>query len=100
MQRMRSTWPRGTEHPARSLTTASAATAAPQTAVAHTMSSKSPRESSRLPLSETMKAIGARKAGRVYLQACIIVGITLPPVIAAEATAASAVGGDTSDSTA
>ena len=45
-------------------------------------------------------ASGARNAGRVYLQACHIVGITLPPVIAAEATAASAVGGDTSESTA
>ena len=52
------------------------------------------------PLSVTTKAIGARNAGSVYLQACIIVGIALPPVIAAEATAASAVGGDTSESTA
>ena len=45
-------------------------------------------------------ASGARNAGSVYLHACHIVVITLPPVIAAEATAASAVGGDTSDSTA
>ena len=36
----------------------------------------------------------------MYLHACHIVGMTLPPVIAADATAANAVGGETSESTA
>ena len=61
---------------------------------------RSPRPSSSEPLSVITNASGARNAGRVYLQACHIVGMTLPPVMAAEATAASAVGGDTSESTA
>ena len=52
------------------------------------------------PFSVMTKAIGARNAGSVYFQACHIVAIVLPPVIAAAATAASAVGGVTSDSTA
>jgi hypothetical protein len=51
-------------------------------------------------LSVITNASGARKAGSVYFVACHMVGIVLPPVIAEEATAASAVGGDTSDSTA
>jgi hypothetical protein len=45
-------------------------------------------------------ASGARNAGNVYFAACHIVRIVSPPVIAAEATAASAVGGETSDRTA
>ena len=45
-------------------------------------------------------ANGTRNAGSVYFQVAIMVLIALPPVIAAAATAASAVGGLTSDSTA
>ena len=52
------------------------------------------------PFSVITNAIGARNAGSVYFQACHMVAIVSPPVIAAAATAASAVGGDTSDSTA
>ena len=43
---------------------------------------------------------GTRKAGRVYFQVSIIVRNGLPPVIAAAAKGARAVGGETSESTA
>ena len=46
------------------------------------------------------KASGMRYAGSAYRRVCHMVGTSRPPVIAAAATAASAVGGDTSDSTA
>ena len=52
------------------------------------------------PLSVMTNAIGARNAGSVYFQVCHMVPIVLPPVIAAAATAARAVGGVTSDNTA
>ena len=47
-----------------------------------------------------MKAKGTRNAGIAYLQACHMVAMTRPPVIAEEATAANAVGGETSERTA
>ena len=43
---------------------------------------------------------GTRNAGTVYFQHCSVVLYGSPPVIAAAANGDSAVGGDTSDSTA
>ena len=43
---------------------------------------------------------GTRNAGIVYFQHCSVVRYGSPPVIAAAANGDSAVGGDTSDSTA
>ena len=43
---------------------------------------------------------GTKNAGRVYFHAIIVVLYGLPPVIAAAANGDSAVGGDTSESTA
>ena len=43
---------------------------------------------------------GTRKAGTVYFQHCSVVLYGSPPVMAAAAKGDSAVGGDTSDSTA
>ena len=42
---------------------------------------------------------GTRNAGSAYFSACHMVGIAAPPVTALAPTAASAVGGVTSDST-
>jgi len=69
------------------------------TAVAHSTSSAGPRPSRYSPASVTTNAIGTRNAGNAYFRVCHIVGITRPPVIADAPTAASAVGGVTSDST-
>ena len=52
------------------------------------------------PFGVSTKANGTRNAGSVYFQVAIMVLNASPPVIAAEATAASAVGGLTSASTA
>ena len=82
------------------VTAARAATATSDTAVVQTIDQASPCMSRCDPFSVMTKAIGARNAGSVYFHACHIVAIVLPPVIAAAATAASAVGGVTSDSTA
>lgn len=59
-----------------------------------------PVPSSPSPFGVTTNAIGARYAGSAYRRVCHMVGTSRPPVTAAAATAASAVGGDTSDSTA
>jgi hypothetical protein len=56
--------------------------------------------SSPSPLSVKTNANGTRNAGSVYFHVCHMVAITRPPVIADAATAASAVGGVTSESTA
>ena len=82
------------------VTAASAATATIDTAVVQTTAQTPPCISRCDPLSVMTNAIGARNAGSVYFQACHMVPIVLPPVIAAAATAARAVGGVTSDSTA
>ncbi|GFJ92551.1 hypothetical protein Prum_061930 [Phytohabitans rumicis] len=52
-----------------------------------------------LPGPVRTNASGARKAGRAYLRACHMVGSVRPPVMADAPTAASAVGGVTSEST-
>src|SRR5690348_18073240 len=52
------------------------------------------------PDGSSTKQKGTRKAGRVYFQACIVVLYGSPPVIEAAANGESAVGGDTSESTA
>ena len=82
------------------VTAASAPTATIDTAVVHTIDQTSPCMSRCDPLSVMTNAIGARNAGSVYFQVCHMVPIVLPPVIAAAATAARAVGGVTSDNTA
>src|ERR671916_322847 len=83
-------------------TPATRATIATQAvAVARTTGPRSPRASRFVPfsrLSTNMK--GTTKAGRVYFQVTIIVLNGLPPVIAAAAKGASAVGGETSERTA
>src|SRR3569832_751483 len=52
------------------------------------------------PLGSSTNMNGTRKAGTVYFHVCIVVLYGSPPVIAAAAKGESAVGGDTSDSTA
>src|SRR5690606_17179626 len=56
--------------------------------------------SSPAPAGSSTKTKGSRKAGSVYFQDCSVVLYGLPPVMAAAANGDSAVGGDTSDSTA
>ncbi len=65
------------------------------------MSDRSPIASRLVPESRSRVNIkGTRNAGNVYFQVTIIVLNGLPPVIAAAANGESAVGGDTSESTA
>src|SRR4051812_12540783 len=52
------------------------------------------------PLGSSTNMNGTRNAGTVYFQHCIVVLYGSPPVIAAAANGDSAVGGDTSESTA
>ena len=52
------------------------------------------------PLESSTNMNGTRNAGTVYFQHCSVVLYGSPPVIAAAANGDSAVGGDTSDSTA
>ena len=59
-----------------------------------------PWSSSPSPFGLSTKANGTRNAGSVYFQVSIMVLNALPPVMAAAATADSAVGGLTSESTA
>jgi hypothetical protein len=82
------------------VTTARAPTASADTSVTHSTVPASCCSSNAEPLSVSTNAIGTRNAGSVYFHVCHIVLITEPPVMAAAATAASAVGGVTSDSTA
>ena len=81
------------------MTTASAATATAETSVASTIRPIAPCPISAAPLGVSTKANGTRNAGSVYFQVASIVLNASPPVMAAEATAASAVGGLTSAST-
>jgi hypothetical protein len=74
-------------------------TAKAATTVAQTMPVTGPRASRYSPGSVSTKAIGARNAGSAYFRACHIVGTVRPPVMALAPTAASAVGGVTSEST-
>src|SRR6185503_9392496 len=59
-----------------------------------------PPSSSATPDGSSTNMNGTRNAGAVYFQHCIVVRYGPPPVIAAAANGESAVGGDTSDSTA
>ena len=52
------------------------------------------------PLGSSTNMNGTRNAGSVYFQHCIVVLYGSPPVIAAAAKGDSAVGGETSESTA
>ena len=52
------------------------------------------------PAGSSTNMNGTRNAGTVYFQHCIVVLYGSPPVIAAAANGDSAVGGETSDSTA
>ena len=79
---------------------ASAATATAETAVAARDLPRRPRASSARPAGGQHEGEGDEEGRQRVLPGRHIVGITLPPVMAAAATAASAVGGLTSDSTA
>src|SRR5687768_11299587 len=59
-----------------------------------------PVSSSPWPLGSRTNMNGTRKAGVVYFQHCSVVLYGSPPVIAAAANGESAVGGETSESTA
>ena len=59
-----------------------------------------PISSSPSPERSSTNMKGTRKAGAVYFHACSVVLYGSPPVMAAAANGDSAVGGDTSDSTA
>src|SRR5262245_56810591 len=59
-----------------------------------------PVRSSPVPLGSSTNMNGTRNAGVVYFQHCSVVLYGSPPVIAAAAKGESAVGGETSDSTA
>src|SRR5947207_6299195 len=61
---------------------------------------KLPVRSSPVPLGSRTNMNGTRNAGVVYFQHCSVVLYGSPPVIAAAANGESAVGGETSDSTA
>ena len=53
-----------------------------------------------MPCGSSTNTNGTRKAGIVYFHDCSVVTYGLPPVMAAAANGESAVGGDTSESTA
>src|SRR5258706_16414915 len=59
-----------------------------------------PVSSRPVPLGSSTNMNGTRNAGTVYFQHCSVVLYGSPPVIAAAAKGDSAVGGETSDSTA
>src|SRR6478736_9546519 len=59
-----------------------------------------PINSRPCPLGSSTNMKGTRNAGTVYFQHCIVVLYGSPPVMAAAAKGDSAVGGDTSESTA
>src|SRR5512133_1632840 len=59
-----------------------------------------PISSSPWPLGSSTNMKGSRKAGTVYFQHCMVVLYGSPPVMADAANGDSAVGGETSDSTA
>src|SRR3954470_17691743 len=59
-----------------------------------------PMSSRPCPLGSSTNMKGSRKAGTVYFQHCMVVLYGSPPVMAAAAKGESAVGGDTSESTA
>src|ERR671930_1491150 len=82
--------------------TPQASAAMPANAVAVTCTTFQAGPSSRSPMPErsSTKANGTRKAGNVYFQDCSVVLYGSPPVMAAAANGDSAVGGDTSESTA
>src|SRR5512140_3231388 len=61
---------------------------------------KEPVSSSPWPEGSRTNMNGTRKAGTVYFQHCRVVLYGSPPVIAAAANGESAVGGETSESTA
>src|SRR5687768_8284996 len=76
------------------VTLATSSQSAPAAALADPMSS------SARPSGSSTNMNGSRNAGSVYFQQCSVVLYGSPPVIAAAANGDSAVGGDTSDSTA
>ncbi len=82
------------------MATARAPTARAETSTVSPICNGEPCKSSPSPFGERTKANGTRKAGRVYFQVSIIVLKAFPPVTAAAATAARAVGGLTSERTA
>ena len=82
------------------MASASAATATTDTASASRMVPTGPSSSSASPRGDSTNANGTRNAGSVYRQVSIMVRNGLPPVMAAAATADSAVGGLTSERTA
>ncbi len=61
---------------------------------------RDPISSRPWPAGSSTNTNGTRNAGIVYFQLCRVVLYGSPPVIAAAANGDSAVGGDTSDSTA
>src|SRR5688572_27833737 len=73
-------------------------------AIAHQLATASalvePMRRSPSPLGSSTNMNGTRNAGVVYFQHCSVVLYGSPPVIAAAAKGDSAVGGDTSESTA
>ncbi|MNC92169.1 hypothetical protein D3C83_85480 [compost metagenome] len=70
----------------------------PQSALASVL--KEPVSRRPCPLGSSTNMKGTRNAGVVYFQHCSVVLYGSPPVIAAAANGESAVGGETSDSTA
>src|SRR5213595_4169931 len=70
----------------------------PQSAPARVL--KDPVRRSPVPLGSSTNMNGTRNAGVVYFQHCSVVLYGSPPVIAAAANGDSAVGGETSESTA
>jgi hypothetical protein len=82
------------------VTTASDATAKTEVTKAIATVSAPPSKSSPTPRGESTKMNGTRNAGSVYFHVSHIVFTGLPPVIAAAANGESAVGGETSLSTA
>src|SRR5688572_9178148 len=71
---------------------------APQSALASALND--PVRSNPEPCGSSTKMKGTRNAGVVYFQHCRVVLYGSPPVMAAAAKGESAVGGDTSESTA
>src|SRR5215217_613572 len=81
-------------------TAAVSATSAIENPLAAASAFVEPISSRPCPLGSSTNMNGTRNAGTVYFQHCNVVLYGSPPVIAAAANGESAVGGETSDSTA
>src|SRR5262245_2778522 len=81
-------------------TAAATVTSASQPQSAFASALVDPSSSSPRPLGSSTNMNGTRNAGVVYFQHCSVVLYGSPPVIAAAAKGDSAVGGETSESTA